>query len=115
MTKNILLIIAGAITTIANLFGSEHSEMPTGTPDAGAGGDAPKRRGRPPGATAAAAEEPETKGKTLDELKELVKPLIEDGQRAEVQAIIKKYGSSLSQIPADKQAAFVKDIEALIL
>ena len=82
-----------------------------------------KRRGRPPVTTpaetpaeetAAPAEPAPTTGtKTYEELRELIKPLVEEGRGEEVKKVIGKYAASLKEIPADKQAAFVKDIEGL--
>jgi hypothetical protein len=74
-------------------------------------------------ATAAPAEtaaEPETategEGKTYDELRALIAPVVKDGQGEEVKKIIKKYageGGSLKTLEAKHHAAFEKDIAAL--
>jgi len=52
-------------------------------------------------------------GKTLDELKAIIKPLIDDARGDEVKKIIAKYGASLKEIPAEKHADFIKDIDAI--
>lgn len=76
------------------------------------GGDAPKRRGRPPGSGAGASDEP--KAKTLEELRAITGPLIEGGQGAEVKKIIGKYSpTGIKDLKAEDQPAFLKDLEAL--
>lgn len=57
-------------------------------------------------------------GKTYDELKEIIRPLVESGEGLQVKAIIKKYDPesnppSLKTMPAKNHAAFEKDIQAL--
>lgn len=52
-------------------------------------------------------------GKTYEELRALIKPLVEGGQGAEVKQVIAKYGASLKDIPAKHHAAFEKDLAAL--
>jgi hypothetical protein len=55
-------------------------------------------------------------GKTYDELRALIAPVVKDGQGEEVKKIIKKYageGGSLKTLEAKHHAAFEKDIAAL--
>lgn len=76
---------------------------------------APTGRGRGRGKAAPAAEEEPAKSgvQSYDELKDLIKPLVEEKRGEEVKKVIAKYGASLKEIADDKKAAFVKDIEAL--
>jgi hypothetical protein len=58
----------------------------------------------------------EGEGKTYDELRALIAPVVKDGQGQEVKKIIKKYageGGSLKTLEAKHHAAFEKDIAAL--
>ncbi len=89
-----------------------------------------KKRGRPPGTAAPTpeapaptdavkpesepeAKKPEVTGMSLEELQALIKPLIEDGQGADVKKVITKYATKLAEIDAKDHAAFAKDIQAL--
>jgi len=63
-------------------------------------------------------ETPVTGGKSYEELKALIEPLVKGGQGAEVKKLIAKYDpesspSSIKTMPAKNHAAFEKDIEAL--
>lgn len=134
MNKSIILALATAASALATAAaavaeelggactGKPESPAPDPLPQASTTGDeAPKRRGRPP--TGGAAAEPPatpapaasaaTGGKTYEELRDLIKPLVEEGRGEEVKKVIAKYGTSLKEIPADKHAAFEKDISAL--
>lgn len=131
--NNALIAIAAAATALAAaataLVSGEKTTCgntnPAPTPDAEpVQEEAPaptKRRGRPPGnaapAETAAEPEPEKKpvGKTLDELREAIRPLVVQGgeQQAEVKKVIAKYAPKLSEIDPKDHAAFLKDIEAL--
>lgn len=93
-----------------------------------------KRRGRPPGSTAAPAveaptetptpepekpvEESATTGKTYEELQAIIKPLVQAGRGTEVKKEIQKYGvaglQQLAELPMHHDE-FVKNIEALSL
>lgn len=95
------------------------------SPEAAASPEPPKPRGRPKKEQAAAEPEPPKEekkeepatptGKTLDELKALIKPAVEAGAGAEVKKVIVKHGGSqLSDIPAANHAAFEADIAALV-
>jgi hypothetical protein len=131
MNRTTILAFASAATALASAataladeaMGGATTDTPTGAP-AGAvtGGDtteAPKgaRGGRGKAATAPVEEKKpaEVEGKTYEQLRDLISPLVQDGKGEEVKKIIAKYGSSLKDIPADKHAAFEKDIEALSL
>lgn len=131
MNQNIKSHLAKIILSIAaigtELLGEEASpviaEQPTPEP-------APKRRGRPPAATPAttetsvetAAPEPEKTPEPAPENTDeerylsnraLIEPIVKANKGLEVKKVINKYAPSLKEIPADKQAAFVKDMEAL--
>lgn len=116
--------LANAATLLAQELGTENTGTTT-TPQPEATADAPKRgRGRPAATEAPApVEQPATPapepakpaGLSYEELRELIRPLVEAGRGEEVKKEIAKYGSSLKEIPADKTGAFKKDIEALLL
>lgn len=111
MKKETLIAIAAALSAIAlEITGEEPADNENG---GGEGQDAPKKRGRPPGST---SKEPTNAGKTLDELREIVRPLLEEGRNDEVKKVVAKYtkvGGVLKDLPAEHHAAFIKDIEAL--
>lgn len=136
MTKSIVLslaaaaaALAAAATSIAHELGADNgatstapatavSETPT-QPEAAA---EPKRRGR--GAAAASetttSEPAKPTAKTYDQLRELIKPLVENAQGEEVKKVIAKYvpdGSGLKTLATAEfhqhHAAFEKDISAL--
>lgn len=101
-----------------------------------------KRRGRPPGTTTPskedatlgtanavehlknvaaepekekpAEEQPVTGGKTIDDMRAFIEPLIKATRGAEVKAVIKKYAPTLIQMDPKDYPAFEKDIEALL-
>ncbi len=109
---------AAALATAATALAEEVSGENTNETAAPAGGEPAKRRGRPPGSSAAPADPvPPTgasAGKSLDELRDAIKPLVEEGKGDEVKKVIAKYGAgALKDIPADKAEAFIKDIEAM--
>lgn len=111
MKKETLIAIAAALSAIAlEITGEEPADNENG---GGESQDAPKKRGRPPGST---SKEPANLGKTFEELKEIVRPLLEDGRADEVKKAVAKYvkaGGTLKDVPAEHHAAFIKDIEAL--
>lgn len=128
--NNALIAIAAAATALAaaaTALVSGANPAPSSTSEAEPPQEeatAPtRRRGRPPGSTTAPAEtkpepaaEPEAEkpvGKTLDELRALIEPLVKSGQGDEVKKVISKYAPKLSEIEAKDHAAFAKDIEAL--
>lgn len=114
MAKNTtLLALAAALTALASAI-TEECGSAAAAPETTTGEEAPapSKRGRPPGKPAAEKEAPESK--TLDELKEIIKPLVAEGRGAEIKAILKKLDcEALKDLPAEKQAAFLKDVEAL--
>jgi hypothetical protein len=127
-----LLSAAGAVlNAFATEFGSEAQPetAPAETPKRGtrktgtaAALSAPFGNAETPAtpAPAEAAAEPEAaaegEGKTYDELRALIAPVVKDGQGEEVKKIIKKYageGGLLKTLEAKHHAAFEKDIAAL--
>lgn len=146
MNKNQLLALASAtaafsafITSLAN-EGEATIQQPTPDPDVPA---TPKKpRGRPPGTAtpaptepSAAPSEPATtaapiepvnlSGKTIDDMRALIEPLIKGSwngkpqaewqpRGSEVKPIIAKYAPTLIQMDAKDYPAFEKDIEALL-
>ena len=75
-------------------------------------------RGKAPAAPEA-PKEPTPAGETPEErvarLKLACESLVKAGRGGEVKAVIQKYGSCLSEIPANKETEFLRDIEALEL
>jgi len=110
--------LANAALELAQHFGDNDTPEAgdTDTP-AAAATTATRGRGRPPKAATAETPAPAaTVGKSYDELRALIQPLVEDGKGEDVKKIVAKYSSTgLKDLPADKQAAFVKDIEALTI
>lgn len=114
MSKTALVAIAAALVAIAQELDPEQANG--AAPETG--GEAPaKRRGRPPGSGAATGETTAptaAAGKTYDELKALIQPLVEAGQGEDVKKVIGKYSSTgLKDIPAKDHAQFEKDLAAL--
>lgn len=124
-----LLSAAGAVFTA---FAAEFTGATPETPDPET--PAPKKAAKEkkpapaapaePHAGAAASEaqaeqpEPTSEGKTYEELRALIAPLVKDGQGEEVKKVIAKYDPdsnppSLKTMPAKNHAAFEKDIAAL--
>lgn len=119
MPKNTtILALAGALTALAAAitedYGGECTSSGTATGEAAAPpAEAPKKRGRPP----ATEPTPPPEGfKTYDELKEIIKPLVEAKRAQEVRAILKHLGvdTTMKDLPNEKQAEFLKDVEALL-
>lgn len=124
-----LLASAGAVlSALAAEFGAEAPA----TPEAAAQPEAPakpkKTKEKPAQAAPTPQPEPETEpeqtaeepqvGKTYEELKALIQPLVEDGRGEEVKKLIKQYDPestppSIKTMPAKNHAAFEKDITAL--
>jgi hypothetical protein len=117
-----LLSAAGAVL---NAFAAEYSGSDVAQPEA----EAPKAKRTKPAAPAPTVETPaaaapeaapqpeaatEGEGKTYDELRALIKPLVEGGQGEEVKKVIAKYSpNGLKNMEAKHHAAFEKDIAAL--
>lgn len=102
---------AALIAELANGGSEESSETTEETP----------RRGRPPGSgkkETKAEPEPQVEGLTMEELQELIAPLVKDKKGAEVKAAIKKYTKNdeglkaLVKLPQHHED-FKADIEAL--
>lgn len=108
------IFLAAGNAAKAYAEGTEEPAAPAGGGEAEA---TTKRRGRPPGGAAAAADPAppaDDPAARLAANKELVKALVEGGQGADVKKVVAKYTEgTLKDLPADKQAAFEKDIEAL--
>lgn len=62
-----------------------------------------------------AAEEPAAEGKSYEELRALIEPLVKGGQGEDVKKVIAKYGENLKDIATKPgtHAAFEKDLAAL--
>lgn len=116
MTKTTLVSLGTALIALGYELQSEAEALPSEAPNT----DAPPattttRRGRKPNTeTQAPAED---KGKPESELRELCRPLIEDGKGQLVKDVLAKYGDAkrLSDLQPVHHAAFIKDIEALLI
>lgn len=117
-----LLTAAGAVlTALATEFGGTTTteETPTETPAA-----KPKKT---PKVAAAAAEKPAEPepgeisqeepagGKSYEDLRAMIEPLVKGGQGEDVKKVIAKYGANLKDIATkpETHAAFEKDLAAL--
>ena len=60
-----------------------------------------------------AVEQPKLNGKTYDDMKAVIEPLVKEGRGAEVKAVITKYAPTLKEMDPSNYAAFEKEIEAL--
>lgn len=130
-----LLSAAGAVlNALATEFGNSPSGGGGEAPEVSAPAEAPTKPKKAPKAekpaekpadpapAETAAEEPAAApaegGKTYEELKAIIAPLVASGEGLQVKAIIKKYDPestppSLKTMPAKNHAAFEKDIQAL--
>lgn len=124
MTKFTLLCIYHFATSIAStahkLAGESPAEEIPGTETPAAEPTTTKRRGRPtntgPETPPVEAAKETVAGKPESELRELIKPLVEDGRGEEVKKLIAKHGGTkLSDLPAAAHAAFIRDIEGLTI
>lgn len=116
MIKQLFLGIAAILLAA----GKAAQSFADGAPDEAApSSDTPEKpAGRPRGRPAKTNEEGPADGPTdeerLEKNKLLIKPLVEGGQGEDVKKVIAKYSSTgLKGIPADKQAAFEKDVDGL--
>jgi hypothetical protein len=105
---------AAALATAASALAEDcGGEAAPETAAPAAGGEVAPKRGRPAAAAKAAT------GKTLDELKEIIAPLVKGapgfpGAGAKIKAIIKDLGvEALKDLPADKQEDFLAAIKPL--
>ena len=116
-TKTTILALASAAAALATAASSIAEELGGGNASAASETTtttAPpegKKRGRP----AAPSGEDKPEYKTLDELKEIIAPLVKDSRGADIKKLLKDtYGvDGMKDLPGEKQAAFLKDIEAL--
>jgi len=116
MSQKIILAtaaLAAAASTLAAAVAAEYGDGVTGDTGEIQAAEPAKRRGRPP-ADSAHAEKPAPAGKTIEELRDAIKPLVEEGRGDEVKKVIAKHGGTkIADIPAANHAAFLKDIDGL--
>lgn len=127
-TKIALAGLLSAAGSLLNALAAEYSGGPSETSDSpSAPAEAPKKtRGKaaptaekpvePAAETPAEpAEEPAAEGKTYEELRALIEPLVKGGQGEDVKKVISKYGANLKEVSTKPQthAAFEKDLAAL--
>jgi len=130
MKKATILLFATAIAAFANDLFEGQGDAPDDNPETG---EAPKRKGRPPGsankapaevieqatpqpapAPAPAATVNPLGSKTFEEMRALIGPLVDAGKGADIKAIALRYSpEGLKGLPLDKQAAFWRDVQAL--
>jgi hypothetical protein len=117
-TRNSIASFLSAAGSLLSALASEFdsTEPADNTP---APAPTPKPRAKKEtGTPAAAAAEETTGGKTYEELKALIEPLVKDGQGPAVKKLIAKYDPSgnppsIKTMPAANHAAFEKDLAAL--
>jgi hypothetical protein len=122
------IAIAGLLSAAGSLlhaFATEFGAAEVATsPEAAAAPEAPKKRGPKPAAAAPAEpaapevpaepQEQSTEGKSYEELRALIEPLVKGGQGEDVKKVIAKYSQTgLKGMEAKHHAAFEKDIQAL--
>ena len=108
--------MAEAAKAFASTIGVESPEAAAAQPQppAAGGEDTKPKRGRPAAQPKAEAPAGPTDEERFEANKTRIKPLVEGGQGADVKAVIGKYSKTgMKDIPADQQAAFEKDLEAL--
>lgn len=117
MPKNTTILAlaaaAASLATAAAAVAEEYGETTTAASEAAPEAPEKGKRGRP------AKEKEEPAGetfKTYDELKEIIKPLVDAKRAPDVKAILKKLGveTGMKDLPNEKQAEFLKDVEALL-
>lgn len=123
MTKATLLAIAafaGAIARTAKDLATDACPEPDTAPPADP--QPTTRRGRGPAKTETPPQPEKEKpaadatGKSESGLRELIQPLVDVGRGAEVKKLIAKHGGTkLSDLPAAAHAAFISDIEGLLI
>lgn len=122
MSKPLLIALANAATALANVAlqvaqGETTTQVEVTETEAPAT-PATGRRGRPRKEEPAEPEQVETKGKTLDELKAIIKPAIDAAKGADVKALIAKFAGEgkvlkdLAELPQHHDA-FEKAVSAL--
>jgi hypothetical protein len=130
MKSNTRIAIAGLLSAAGAVLNAFAAEFNGTEPDSAAPAETPKKtRGKAaaapvaetPAEPAAPAEptapaEETTEGKSYEDLKALIAPLVKEGKGEEVKKVIKKYageGGSLKTLEAKHHASFEKDIAAL--
>ena len=115
MTKTTLTALGAALIALGQeLQGDQPSDPATADPQP------TPRRGRGPAKQEPPADPDKDKApagaKTEPELRELIKPLVDDGRGAEVVKLIAKHGGTkLSDLPPANHVAFIRDIEGLTI
>lgn len=132
MNKNTKIALAGLLSAAGSLLNAFAAEFGEGVSETSTPAEPPKTR-KPRGAAAekpaetappaettttetAAVEEPATtgEGKTYEELRALIEPLVKAGQGEDVKKVIAKYSQTgLKGMEAKHHSAFEKDIAAL--
>lgn len=111
MSKSVILALASAASALASAAAAVAEEY--GGEGGGEATDTPAKRTRGPNKPKDEA----PAGKTFPELQELIKPLVEAGQGAEVKKLIAKHanGGTLKELVGlpENHAAFQKDLDAL--
>lgn len=116
-------LLHGAANSITNMLESLGDTAPETDKQPEKPADGAPRRGRPPGSTntpklaSEPKEEAPAGGKTYEQLRSIIEPLVKDGRQPEVKVIISKYApdlKTLATLPA-KHAEFEKDIDGLSL
>lgn len=118
MSKSLIIALATAATALANAAlhlaegGEATTVADTGSP-VDETGEPKAKRGRP--AKTEKAEEPEKpQGKSLEELKKLIQPLVDASKGADVKAALKDLGAEkLSELDAKHHDAFEKAIKKM--
>lgn len=123
MKKESIALFLSALVGFANELLAEHAGTPASSAPTNGDtptGDVPKRGpGRPKKEEAAPTGDTKSSGDTSDADRfkanlALIEPVVKDGKGAEVKTMIKKHSpTGLKDLPADKQAQFEADLDAL--
>lgn len=129
MKPNTRIALAGLLSAAGSLLNAFAAEFGADAPEAATPADAPtpkrgKKTTEKPAETAPVepaaeppAEEPATmgEGKTYEELRALIEPLVKAGQGEDVKKVIAKYAANLKELATkpEHHAAFEKDLAAL--
>jgi len=130
MNKNIVLALAAAASSLSAAAMAVAQDL--SSTDTGSCGQTPEptketsteaveeekpkqRRGRPAAEEKPAHEKDESKasGKTYDDMRAVIKPLVDEARGEEVKKVIAKYATSLKEMDPKDYPAFEKDIAAL--
>lgn len=124
-TKIALAGLLSAAGNLLNAFATEFGAEAPASPEAAAAPETPKRGRKPAAAATPAAETAETAtdvatpestaGKTYEELRALIGPLVKAGQGEDVKKVIAKYAANLKELETkpEHHASFEKDLAAL--